>query len=260
MKLWQATLVHGISNESHSAVVDKIADAQLATALDAAVGEAYELKMMTSPPVLQEIFSELLRDPKAFLTREKLMVSGIAAPPAGQKLVYRFWYDLAHTVYKFEANASKPLEEYISKPAWIIPVTPFSTVKESYDRLVGAVVGDVNLALTTQFSGCSYCFQVSKDRKQLLAAHIDPERGKGESGESLSAKLRDGGGFQNGNDGVFRTFGRVKNPGADFGYGDGLTTIIAVKGSGGWALFSQTQTPAGKLEVKQIFNPAKKDA
>lgn len=253
VKLWQAQLETGIAGADALKTIGNIAENKLAEAVDISIGIVHSIKRSTSPAALEEAMSELVQNPLGFLKTNVVTVSGVDAAPAGKKHTYRFWYDLRTGTYKFEAKAAMPLEEFINKEAWIIPVTPFSKVKDTYGELVGAEVSGCQLALTTQFSGCTYCFQVSKDRKTLIAAHIDPEKGKGETGESLSTKLRDRGGFKDGNDGTFQAYGRNKG---GFGYGDGLITIIAIKANGGWSIYSQANGMAGKKPVvEQVYPP-----
>lgn len=238
--------------------LDSLPQDNLANTLDDAIGAAHAAMEKALPPALDTAFNKLITNPAKFLAKHRVQVNGIAAPSAGKKNTYRFYYDIQKDMYGFDASDQVTPMAFTPKEAWLIPVTNFSTIKNSYGAIVPAVVKDVSLALTTQFSGCTYCFQVSKDRKKLRAAHIDPEKGKGETGETLSAKLRQGGAFSEGNDGKFYACGRVANPNSDFGYGAGYTVIIAIKGGGGWEIYAQTIN--GKvLTVKQIFDPSTPD-
>jgi hypothetical protein len=166
-------------------------------------------------------------------------------------------------MYWLDCTGQQKPSEYVTKKAFNIPVTAWSTVKDKADEIVGTNVTSGEIALTTQFTGCCYCFMVSEDRKKLAAAHIDPERKV--PGEKMAEELRQWGYFQiNGPKGLpwmgkFRAYGRVKDPKKDYGYGDGRIIIVAVKGSGGWEIWSQTQTPDDKLVVAQVFDPKWKD-
>jgi len=57
----------------------------------------------------------------------------------------------------------------------------------------------------------------------------------------------------------------TRSPASAYGrsarYGDGRITIIGVKGSAGWALYSQTQDANFEVvDAQQIFDPTDKNA
>jgi hypothetical protein len=116
------------------------------------------------------------------------------------------------------------------------------------------------MMLTTQFTGCTYCFMVSGDGTSLVAAHIDPGGGVGRTsphtGESISQALRANGGFNNGNGGVFRAYGRVADAGP-FGYPKSATQMIitALKHHGRWQIYAQIAEGNG-FRVERIDNLA----
>jgi hypothetical protein len=237
--------------------VNKLQVGKLATDLTDQLDACYDKIMESSPVVLNPKWEELLADPLAFLTENKVTISCLPnRPKAGEKTLFRFYFK--DGVYILDGTLKIKPNEYVTKQAWMIPVTNFADVKDSYGELEGAeVAADVNVALTTQFTGCCYCFQVSKDKKTLVAAHLDPQKGKGEDGESISKKLREGVGFKDwkDDDGWIRAYGRVKDPKTGYGYGDGRITIVAVKGKDGWAVFSQTNVPQKDPIAAQIFDP-----
>jgi len=144
-----------------------------------------------------------------------------------------------------------------------VPAVLFETVKGSLDSLTGtdsSDFGDCSVMLTTQFTGCTYCFMMSADRSRLMAAHIDPGGGVGRtsehSGESVSKALRETGGFRNGNFGVFRAYGRVADK-SQYGYPLTATQMIitALKGKNGWKVFAQI-AEANKFRVARIDKQA----
>jgi hypothetical protein len=139
----------------------------------------------------------------------------------------------------------------------------FDTVERSLDSLTGTRSSDYDncsVMLTTQFTGCTYCFMVSADGSSLVAAHIDPGGGIGRTsnhtGESVSKALRDNGGFRNGNGGVFRAYGRVADA-TQFGYPTSAQQMIitALRLKNRWRVYAQIAEQTG-FTVKRIDKPA----
>jgi len=198
----------------------------------------------------------LLASPREFLERYKISVTGRnkSAP---------FEYGFAMDGGAYKITAGNPTQTTTNFRAINVPAVLFETVKGSLGSLTGtdsSDFGDCSVMLTTQFTGCTYCFMMSADRSRLMAAHIDPGGGVGRtsehSGESVSKALRETGGFRNGNFGVFRAYGRVADK-SQYGYPLTATQMIitALKGKNGWKVFAQI-AEANKFRVERIDKQA----
>lgn len=194
----------------------------------------------------------LLASPREFLEKYKVSVTG--RPKAGP-----FEYGFAMDGGTYKITAGNPGQTPTKLKAINVPAVLFDTVERSLDSLTGTCstdYDDCSVMLTTQFTGCTYCFMVSADRSSLVAAHIDPGGGVGRTsthtGESVSKALRENGGFRNGNGGVFRAYGRVSN-GAEYGYPLTASQMIitALKGKSGWKVFAQIAEANG-FRVERI--------
>jgi hypothetical protein len=228
-----------------------MADDKVLDGLDDSIGIAWTDYDKYSAASLDKIFDELKKDPVKWLATNLLTIKGEAKPDprGGRKHEYSFFYKRDNGTFVLEYNSAMAPIQHTKKSAWLIPVSNWSNVKDAVGKLPGtAVADDVDLAFTTQFTGCTYCFQIDKTKKKLSAAHIDPEKGKGADGESISTELRKpGSAFAAPNDGTFKAFGRVEDIKKDFGYGDGQITIIAVKASAGWGIYMQARDDKMKV-------------
>jgi len=198
----------------------------------------------------------LLTSPRDFLEKYKITVTGknTSAP---------FEYGFAMEKGAYKILVGNPFQTTTKIRAINVPAVLYATV----ERSLGAITGtrssdhaDCGVMLTTQFTGCTYCFMISGDGGSLVAAHIDPGGGVGRTsahtGESISAALRAGGGFANGNGGVFRAYGRVAEAG-QYGYPKSATQMIitAVKHNGRWEVYAQIAEGNG-FRVERIDNLA----
>ena len=193
----------------------------------------------------------LLRaSPNEFLTKYKVTLNG--KPTAGR---YEYGFLMEKGGYKMQVG--NPNQTPTSLLAINVPAVMFDTVERSLDTLTGtrsSDYDDCNVMLTTQFTGCTYCFMLSADGSSLVAAHIDPGGGIGRTsnhtGESVSKALRENGGFRNGNGGVFRAYGRVADA-TQFGYPKSAQQMIitALKRNGRWRIYAQiTEQNGFKVE------------
>ena len=198
----------------------------------------------------------LLASPREFLEKYKITVTG--RPKAGP-----FEYGFAMDGGTYKITAGNPGQTPTKLRGINVPAVLFETVERSLDSLTGTRstdYEDCSVMLTTQFTGCTYCFMMSADRSSLVAAHIDPGGGIGRkskhTGESVSKALRENGGFLNGNGGIFRAYGRVSDK-SQYGYPPSATQMIitAFKGKNGWKVFAQIAEANG-FRVERIDKPA----
>lgn len=213
-------------------------------------------KVYSSSEVARSKFNELVTQPEQFMKQYLLSVQGTDDRKAE---TYGF-YMKSEGIYKLGPdsltlkNAELKDLKAINVPAKLYAETikPPNTINQ-IEATVSSVDATCTLVLTTQFSGCCYCFMVNGSN--YAAAHIDPGRGEGAStGEVISQALRAHGGFRNGNGGTFKAYGRVGDGSGLFGYGKsvGYTIIIAVKHSNTWEVYAQLQHVDKHVEVKRI--------
>ncbi len=190
---------------------------------------------------------------------ERFRVSVASKPAAG---IYEHSFFMQAGEYRITPYAQHP-PSTVRLNAMNMPATRFSLVKDSLGAIPGMHTNSYNeeplgsnLLLTTQFTGCSYCFMLSADRSSLITAHIDPEKGQGVDGAAIAKRLAATGSFANGNGGVFRVYGRTADD-SKFGYGDGSMIIIAVRRNGQWEIWSQLTAVSGARTVERIDNSAK---
>ncbi|MBN2122886.1 MAG: hypothetical protein JW821_01215 [Deltaproteobacteria bacterium] len=209
------------------------------------------------PDVAQRKITELKTDPETFLNAYTMAVSG---KKTSGRTTYGFYMDAG--IYKLDCLNYPPGSHTVD--AINVHVTPYVDVKTSPSTISATSSGldtECTLMLTTQFTGCTYCFMLNSTRSELLAAHIDPGAASGgegrlsspEDGKVMSKKLREEGGFSNGNGGTFKAYGRVESS-AKFGYGAGRVIIMGVKKNSAWEVYSQIQGIDRSLTVSRIDN------
>lgn len=191
----------------------------------------------SSPGVARANLDLLKAHPKRFLNQFKVVVNGRAQ---GQAFPYGFY--MFNGVYKLDCL--HPGNGRITETAINVPATPYANVQNHLGNIqatLSSVNNHCDLMLTTQFTGCCYCFM--PNGANLAAAHIDPQGlVTGITGQQISAQLRANGGFSNGNGGNFQAYGRVDVNSGLFGYPQTAQQmiIIAVKKAGAWRVYAQT--------------------
>ncbi len=201
--------------------------------------------------------NRLITHTREFL--ERFRVSVASKPAAG---IYEHSFFMLNGEYRITPYVQNP-PSAVSVSAMNMPATKFSLVKDNLGAIPGMHTATYNeeplgsnLLLTTQFSGCSYCFMLNADRSSLITAHIDPEKGQGVDGAAIAKRLAATGSFANGNGGVFRVYGRTTDD-SKFGYGDGNMIIIAVRRDGKWEIWAQLTAVSGARTVERIDNSPK---
>lgn len=178
----------------------------------------------------------LQADPTQFLTTYKLTINGRSA---AQKWPYGFY--MKKGTYRLDCLS--PGDGQVTVEAINVPATPYTAVQANPGNIaatLSSLDAGCTLMLTTQFTGCCYCFMTHGGN--LAAAHIDPQgRTTGTTGQTISQALRTNGGFSNGIGGTFKAYGRIDNGSGLFGYPQTAQqmTIVAVKRSGAWEVYAQ---------------------
>jgi hypothetical protein len=188
---------------------------------------------------------------KRFLNKYKIRISGGNKPEG--KLQYAFY--MKKGLYTLDPYASPSNAGYLHFDAINVPATPFIQVQNSPGNIqatLSSANSTLDLMLTTQFTGCCYCFMVSGT--DLAAAHIDPQEAKTKiDGQHVSKQMRDHGGFSNGNGGTFKAYGRIADGSNLFGYPKAAQQmiVVAVKRSGSWRVYAQIDLGA-HMDGKRI--------
>lgn len=200
------------------------------------------------PGVARADLDLLRQHPRRFLTTYKLVVNGKSNAGA-------IPYGFRMRAGAYELDCLQPGLARVQVRAINVPATSYSSVQGNPGQVtatLSSIDNGCDLMLTTQFTGCCYCFMTSGGN--LAAAHIDPQgHATGVTGQTVSQAMRDNGGFQNGNGGTFQAYGRVADGSAEFGYPQSATQmiVVAVKRGGAWRVYSQTEL-AGALTVRRL--------
>lgn len=206
----------------------------------------------STPFHVNRMLADLRGDPLTFLGHTKLVINGgnKAGNPVSYKVAMK---DGAYSFDCYGANQGR-----VTVKAVNVMATKYAAVSANLGALPAvdsAVDASCDLLLTTQFTGCTFCFARSPDGSNMLAAHIDPGLGTGVSGTAMSQSIRGGGGLAGaGNGGAFQAYGRVPNGSGLFGYPESAAqmTIVGVRDAGDWNLYSQITALDGGLTANRI--------
>jgi hypothetical protein len=182
--------------------------------------------------------------PARFLRKWRLSVAGAANPGVTN---YGVWME--NGFYKLDPGPNgngRPTQI----PAHNIPAEAYGTVVNNLGAIPGTSCqsGASDLALTTQFTGCAFCFQIHQT--ELVATHLDPGAAVGGgrlaqndpqrvTADLMRQALINNGAFQNGNGGTFRVFGKDLN--AAYAYPHGRIIIVSVYRNNEWRVYAQIQ-------------------
>jgi len=210
----------------------------------------------------QKVIDELLRDPQTF------MQANVLVPMCGnQGGQHWFSFNKSTEKWKIDVQQLQPAGR-ASLQAFVVPPTLFSEVGGD-GSLVGSRSDDspaCKVMLTTQFTGCSFCFSING--QSLVAAHVDPGGGVGRdsttTGEEVRTAMVKHTKFRNHNGGVFKVYGRRALSTDGFGYGrnrdsSGRTgskqmVIVGLWRDGAWQLWSQQLFMDNATVVQRIDN------
>lgn len=213
---------------------------------DIALGECRD-RVYSSPGVAGENLKLLKTHTTQFLNQFKLLVTGKSE---SRRCSYGFYMQYGN----YNLDCTGRHDARVTVDAINVPATKFAKVQNNLGHIqptVSSMDNSCDLMLTTQFTGCCYCFMVNG--ASLAAAHIDPGLGTKIRGQDVSQQLQANGGFSNDIGGTFRAYGRV-DPGPNvFGYPPNAQqmTILAVKQSGAWCIYSQIDMGT-HLDVSRI--------
>jgi hypothetical protein len=202
----------------------------------------------SSAAVAQENLNLLQAHPRRFLERFKLTING---KPTSQRCTYGFY--MVGGTYKLDCIL--PGRGQVTVDAINVPATPYARVQAAPANItatLSSLDAACTLMLTTQFTGCCYCFMVNGGA--LAAAHIDPQgKATGTTGQQVSQDMRDNGGFANGNGGTFKAYGRIADGAGVLGYpmATQQMTIVGVKRGADWRVYAQIELGTHR-EVERI--------
>lgn len=203
----------------------------------------------SQPTNVSLMLANLRADPVGLLNEYKFIVNG--GSKQGNPLTYGV--TMHNGAWKFDCYITSGYQI----KAVNVQATKYNDIKDNPDKIV-AVNSSVHeasdLLLTTQFTGCSFCFMKSPDGQNLLAAHIDPGKSKTFSGKDLSKIMREKAGFTTSNGGDLKAYGRVGDKSGDFGYPESAAQmiIVGVRKGTDWRLYSQITSLDGSLTAQRI--------
>jgi len=192
----------------------------------------------SSAAVAQANLDLLQAHPRRFLGQFKLTINGKST---SQRCTYGFY--MVGGTYKLDCYF--PGLGNVTVDAINVPATPYVNVQGNPGAIpatLSSLSAACTLMLTTQFTGCSYCFMVNGG--SLAAAHIDPQgKATGTTGQQVSQDMRANGGFANGNGGTFKAYGRIADGSGLFGYPMAAQqmTIVGVKRGVDWRVYAQIE-------------------
>lgn len=224
------------------------------------------------------LIAHLRSDPGGFLQTYRLTVDGPGDSGRTPYYVYMFQQTVRFTVNVIPGAASTPVIK--------VGVTPWLTaVVNGLPTIAGTRSADepaVDLMFTTQFTGCTFCFQKNLANTEVVAAHIDPGAdprggrlpfappvrqgvapppapplGYAATGDMIRAQLINPiCAFRNGNNGVFRAHGRNMAAAADatdsYGPMASAVIIMGVRVGGTWQIWRQFQTGGMNFTAARI--------
>jgi hypothetical protein len=233
--------------------------ARYATDMKAALVGLYKIDAYSAPKLRQ-----LQDHPDVFLQAYRLKIHTAAE---ARRYPYHFYMTVDDTFTLSPSTAQRDGTEVL---ALNIPVIPFASVSGNLGALVGTlstVDNGFDLILTTELSACCFCFTVTGG--VMAAVHIQPPANKNDvtmgslentSGSTLATRMRTDGAFANG-PGGFKVYGMrsiwnsdAASNEAGYGYPEGArTTILAVRNSGTWHVYSQITRGVDRI-VQRIDN------
>lgn len=206
----------------------------------------------STPAEINAMLGRLRNDPVATLNSTKFVING--GNKAGNPV--KFKIAMKNGAYTFDCYGTNNGRVEIS--AMNVVATKYKDIKDTPGAINAVQSGDAagaDILLTTQFTGCSFCFMKAPDNQSVRAAHIDPGNTAADpSGTELSETMRSDAGFANGNGGNLKVYGRVPNGSDEFGYPEsaGQMTIIGLKDGMNWKIYSQIMNLDGSLVAQRI--------
>jgi hypothetical protein len=238
-----------------AANVNNLITTGYAEALGKEVNTASDILSLTSQLGLGSVYDLLLSDPDRFLTEKKVKVS-VAPSNKGGSQEYAFYFEPVKGVYEFNSIAGAGRNPYKKIMAYIVPAINWHQIP-TYPKIVPTVVssGTPPLIITTQFTGCSLCYQ--KNGAGLLVAHVSPDgnnsdTSKKKQGAGMGAELINGDGFVGYAKKDFNVYVRDEDdPKKGYGKTDAMY-IFGVHSAESWKLWSQHVYKNSK-HVYQIY-------
>lgn len=256
----------------------------MATAsLDAALAAAIKkVSVYATPGGATDVFHEVLTNPLKFLAVHKVVVHGavdgadkftnLANPIHTNVLQFHFQYEVAFDRFLFHRPANPGVfgQAHICS-AISVPGVPWTDVPNvgqapyNFAQIVGCELTGANFMVTTQFSGCTFCWT---DNGILRAAHIGPKKVDTKTnvqqvypqgGIALATRIA-AGGMANAGGAALHVFGsgfgnapRIAGQ-APF-YPDVGRKYVSIIGSdiGGWKFYMQVIDDSNQIsDVRQI--------
>jgi hypothetical protein len=236
------------------AAVDTMAEAALVPAFKKLAKEIYLYWDKTGAACRAKL-DELRTSPKQFLEENEIFINGHKKKEAGHvrgPAWFLMSYDPGRKRFVFEPMGGE--QERADQPGYRfraihVPAVSHDDLSEhrNFQELVPTELKDLDIMLTTQFSGCSFCVQRSGGK--VYAAHISPDEARTKQDPiALAGALGGtggaaGGAFKGVGGPGFTVYGRgAPDVAGDAGYAKALKAmlIIGVRDkTGTWEVFSQ---------------------
>jgi len=255
-------LMKSTANLNTGNAVKQLAMGQVDTQFAALLGELRTAASEThgTGAALQTVFNtELVAHPQRFLRANRVIMGNLRG---GNQAV--FFYDYPRSTYRFDLQAPAEVRNPCRIPAVVVPAVVWDQVPGrtnsqtagSFAGIVGTELIGATTMISTQFSGCAFCFKVVGTR--IFAAHIMPDDGAGSAvtggGAALARQLAGqvpgitGGNFAAPGNGAgqFNVYGAGWSnlPAFPNGYpvraaADQFMNIFGVVKGGAWRIYSQ---------------------
>jgi hypothetical protein len=206
--------------------------------------------------LLRQLFNHrLFQNPAQFLAANALLIYGSNVDGVVDQIFEYVWKFYQFKIIPPPSGQAHPYQfRTINVPAVPWDLVPNRTVGNTFAGIVGTELIGSQIMISTQFTGCSFCFKEVNGR--LFAAHIMPDNGAAGGyaggGPGLAQALAGldpligAGDFANAPPGgVFRVYGRgysniaTRPGGYNYAGPPAYMTIIGFRKAGVWEIYSQ---------------------
>jgi hypothetical protein len=249
------------------AAVDTMAEAALAPAFRKLAKEVYLYWDKTGAACRAKL-DKLRSSPRQFLEENEIFINGHKKKETGHvrgPAWFLVSYEPGRKRFVFEPMGSE--QDRADQPGYrfqaiSVPAVAHDDASEhrNLQELIPTELTGLDIMLTTQFSGCSFCLQQSGGK--VYAAHISPDEARTKQDPiALADTLRGtgaaaGGAFKGVGGSGFRVYGRGESDvKGDAGYAKALKAmlIIGVRSkTGTWEVFSQ-HVDMGKGSKPKVY-------
>jgi len=226
-----------------------------------------------------QVFNEFVGHPRRFFDANKIIIRGsihgknkytgaaLVGPGAYQNVVsFHFYYNPADDRYGIESSLAAGVShvfQAVSVPAVRWDEVPNRLVANSFAGILGTELAGASYMVTTQFTGCSFCFRT--DGASTYAAHISPavsglQLAQDLTGSNLAVAGGDFANFAGVGAPSFQVFGKghgnaaVRTGSSYYPAATSSMYLFGVLNSGSWRIYTQSvDVNRNILESRRIF-------